>query len=73
MVDVPPVPRLVMVRNPSAWQYFKTSLIFEVLLALFGSPVVAGLVLGAHEAVGTAATIGPEIQVALLCRTDAST
>jgi len=31
--------------------------IFEILLALCGSPVVTGLVLGAHQTVGTAASV----------------
>jgi hypothetical protein len=38
--------------------------VFKILLALFHPPVIAGLVLGADEAIRPAATIGRHIKVA---------
>src|SRR5262245_32645874 len=37
---------------------------FEILFALLRPPVVTSLVLGTHQAVGTATTVGRKIQVA---------
>src|SRR3954454_18518237 len=39
--------------------------ILEVLLALLGPPVVAGLIFGAHQAVGSASVVGRRVEVAL--------
>src|SRR3954454_3102471 len=38
--------------------------ILEILPALLGAPVVAGLIFGAHQAVGSASAIGCRIEVA---------
>jgi hypothetical protein len=38
--------------------------ILEILPALLGAPVVAGLIFGAYQAVGSASTIGRRIEVA---------
>src|SRR5215207_526175 len=39
--------------------------ILEILPALLGAPVVAGLIFGAHQAVGSASAVGRGVEVAL--------
>src|ERR1700753_2435984 len=38
--------------------------ILEILPALFGAPIVAGLIFSAHQAVGSASSIGCRVEVA---------
>jgi hypothetical protein len=42
--------------------------IFKILLTLLRPPIIAGLVLGAREAMGPAATIGHRIKAHRVCR-----
>jgi hypothetical protein len=42
--------------------------IFKILLTLLHPPIIAGLVLGAREAMGPAATIGHRIKAHRVCR-----